>query len=140
MEAAILTMGCQGSIKGKAGNCRRIVRMRGGHPGFRRNDDDDPATSDDDPSSDAEAIAAIAAIAAAIAAAIERHKQAEQNRPSGREGSSKVNAERNALLAQIISHRIALQHAADRAYPPGNPLTTPSRTRFHLDPDRSFNG
>jgi hypothetical protein len=46
----------------------------------------------------------------------------------------------DAAIETITSHRIALQYAADRAYPPGDSLTAPSRKRIHFDPDKGLGG
>jgi hypothetical protein len=45
---------------------------------------------------------------------------------------------RISIPSAVQNFRIALQYAADRAYPPGDPLTAPSRKRFHLDPDKGL--
>jgi len=71
-------------------------------------------------------------------AAIEQHAADLAAQPKGRQDANQATAQRNALIETINSHRIALQYAADRAYPPGGPLTAPSRKRFHLDPDKGL--
>jgi|GEM_PF-2122462 len=75
---------------------------------------------------------------AALDAAIEQHRIDLAAQPKGREDSTRATAQRNAAIETITSHRIALQYAADRAYPPGDPLTAPARKRFHLDPDKGL--
>jgi hypothetical protein len=74
----------------------------------------------------------------ALDAAIAQHAADLAAQPQGREAATKATAARNAAIETITSHRIALQYAADRAYPPGDPLTAPSRKRFHLDPDKGL--
>jgi hypothetical protein len=74
----------------------------------------------------------------ALDAAIAQHAADLAAQPQGREAATKATAERNAAIETITSHRIALQYAADRAYPPGDPLTAPSRKRFRLDPDKGL--
>lgn len=75
---------------------------------------------------------------AALDAAITQHAADLAAQPKGRQEASQATAQRNAAIETITSHRIALQYAADRAYPPGNPLTAPARKRFHLDPDKGL--
>jgi hypothetical protein len=74
----------------------------------------------------------------ALDAAIAQHAADLAAQPQGREAANKASAARNAAIETITSHRIALQYAADRAYPPGDPLTAPSQKRFHLDPDKGL--
>lgn len=48
--------------------------------------------------------------------------------------------ERDGLIKRINGLRIALQHAADRAYPYTDDTNDAARTAFHLPLDRTFNG
>jgi hypothetical protein len=74
----------------------------------------------------------------ALDAAIAQHAADLAAQPQGREAATKATAQRNAAIKTITSHRIALQYAADRAYPPGNPVTAAACKRFHLDPDKGL--
>jgi len=75
---------------------------------------------------------------AALDAAIEQHAADLAAQPKGRQDANQATVQRNAAIETITSHRIALQYAADRAYPPGDPITAPARKRFHLDPDKGL--
>lgn len=69
-----------------------------------------------------------------LEAGIAKHVADLAAQPQGREAANLATVQRNAAIQTISSDRIALQYAADRAYPPGDPLTAPSRKRFYLDP------
>jgi hypothetical protein len=71
---------------------------------------------------------------------LESYRNARDEQGNVNEIASGERAERDGLIKQINALRIALQLAADRAYPYSDDANDAARVAFHLPEDRTFNG
>ena len=76
----------------------------------------------------------------AIENAIAAYRGAKEDEAGKEEAAERERVERDALIKRINARRMAIQHAADRAYPYTDEANAPARRAFKLPTDRPFNG
>ncbi len=81
-----------------------------------------------------------AAAAAAVQNAINAYRDSKEEQAGKEEVAENERVVRDAVVKKINSRRMAIQHAADRAYPYTDDANAPARRAFKLPTDRPFNG